>query len=824
MVGKKWAEKRVAKHRFLVGLVVFGGVQLLGAILVPLAAWAAPLKAADQPSMAVSYDAMTIFFDGPSLDGVSKGHITQTVSTDSPAGFATCVKVNTPTLGTCLKYNFNASTDCDNVPTNQKFSAVGAAGSGDAMVGANTWAVGRLVGPSTYNWLVPDTADSTLYSQATEAAGVETNIAAGIHPTKAQYSGAYSGTLTISTIANVPAAPAITAIYDTGTSTDASGSMDGGAVIDIVGTDLDTAYEVFLDLDRDGLMGMGEECRDADIVDAGQITCTVPPALSAGDVDVVVRTWGGSVTAVGGFEYTSSVPIVASVIPNTGHFRGGETVEIVGSGFTGVMEVAIGGRDCSSFIFNTDSSITCITQGISATYLDATMPTYVPGAINLAENFIKPNLLSASAIANNYNAVSVDVTTPNGTNATNALYAYRYQFGSYTDGGSYIYVLGEDIALGSKIKIGDHVCNNTIVLSSTTAVCTSTPPVAAGSYSVTIQFPPAPEYQFQPQSVSDELPTFDSAVCSSIEKPVNPNMDKSDWSNFDWTNYTKVVKDTRDGKSYRVRKMPDNRCWMIDNLALSTKTLISANDTDIDTDAGSDFVQKWNVLSNTNGRPVQETSTHSNGICTTHSSVAIADGGGYLTCDGEINYVDANDGYIAYSDPSLPSNPLYENCIGDNGVNSDSLTGCGYLYNWYTATAGSGRFDSSRTSAYDVASSICPAGWNLPKGNAVPAQNQFGILNNAMATGSSTSSSLVNAATTRPGWDARGAFEGSRAGSFGNVVGVTGGSIRYWSSSTSAGHNPFAYGLNYLLSSSLLYLAANANSYSIEGMALRCLL
>jgi len=28
-----------------------------------------------------------------------------------------------------------------------------------------------------------------------------------------------------------------------------------------------------------------------------------------------------------------------------------------------------------------------------------------------------------------------------------------------------------------------------------------------------------------------------------------------------------VLTDNRDGKLYRVRKMPDGKCWMLDNLA-----------------------------------------------------------------------------------------------------------------------------------------------------------------------------------------------------------------------------------------------------------------
>lgn len=173
---------------------------------------AAPLKTTSEPALSVSYNATTIQFTNPDLDVVSKDYITQTVTTDSPAGFTTYVEVNDATMGNCLKYSSNASTSCNSVPANQKFEAISTAGSGDAAIGANTWAIGRFISPSTYNWIVPNTSDTTFYSQSTAAANVDTHIAVGIHPTLSQYAGNYNGTMTISTIANAPASPTITYI------------------------------------------------------------------------------------------------------------------------------------------------------------------------------------------------------------------------------------------------------------------------------------------------------------------------------------------------------------------------------------------------------------------------------------------------------------------------------------------------------------------------------------------------------------------------------------------------------------------------------------
>jgi len=248
---------------------------------------------------------------------------------------------------------------------------------------------------------------------------------------------------------------------------------------------------------------------------------------------------------------------------------------------------------------------------------------------------------------------------------------------------------------------------------------------------------------------------------------------------------------------------------MIDNLALATGTTINNTNTDIQGDAAGDFATVWNTMS---GNPVQNTATHGNGECTSHSSVSKANGSGNLTCDGQA-YDSTNAGFIAHSDPAGTENSIYWNCINQRGVNPKSLTGCGYLYNWYTATAGSG--NGGVTTAVNVNSSICPIGWKLPK---VQSTNEFGILNNAMATGATTSST-TNSATTRPNWRDKGPFEGSLSGSFTTSFSSTGYYGYYWSSSAYSSA-PFAYTLYFL------YNYVDPGSYGNRnlGSAIRCVL
>jgi uncharacterized protein (TIGR02145 family) len=255
---------------------------------------------------------------------------------------------------------------------------------------------------------------------------------------------------------------------------------------------------------------------------------------------------------------------------------------------------------------------------------------------------------------------------------------------------------------------------------------------------------------------------------------------------------TQVLTDTRNAQNYRVRKMPDGRCWMLDNLKLADYTLTSAD---------SNVSANFTIPSS----PVQSAATHSNG--TGHT----ANGSGYLTTDGA-SYGASNYAFIAFTDPSLSDNSYYDNCTGNNGISADTLTGCGYLYNWYTATAGTGTYS---TASGSVTESICPTEWTLPTGGS---SGQFAILNNAMATGATTASTTSNA-TTIPNWYYNGPFEGSLAGNFNAGFGSTGYNGYYWSSTASSSTS--AYGLVFGYSN---VGPGNSDSNKSNGFAVRCIL
>jgi uncharacterized protein (TIGR02145 family) len=495
------------------------------------------------------------------------------------------------------------------------------------------------------------------------------------------------------------------------------------------------------------------------------LTATVPNDLPAGN-------YTGQVVYTATAQPTAS-PVVTSVSPGSGHFIGGETITITGNNFTGATAVSLGTSTCRSYTVVSDTKITCVSSGSS------------------------DNGASAAFV------VSVNVTTSEGTNAANTLFSYRYPNLSYTSGGAYVHILGTDIALGSNVTVGAVNCNSLVVLGGTSVVCNSPKLSSAGSKALAIT---------APATSQDTMQNW--AGCTSMPTPA--------YTTTDWPPYTILLTDTRNNQDYRVRKMPDGKCWMIDNLKLADYTLTSA-----DSNVASNFTVPAN--------PAQGASTHSNGVCT--SSVTVTNDGGFLTCDGSsATTVDSsspgdNLQFIAYSDPSATVNPYYKNCRpGSSGVDYSSPTGCGYLYNWYTATAGSGLYSLSPSNSQATAS-ICPVGWRLPSstsdtggpttsGTSVTVAD-FPLLNAAMATGSVVGDT-TNSVTTRPNWRANGPFAGSYSGlmyASSNGFTAQGYTGHYWSStdysSTPTRARSILVGPN--------SLSPSSNSYSkYTGMAVRC--
>jgi uncharacterized protein (TIGR02145 family) len=217
---------------------------------------------------------------------------------------------------------------------------------------------------------------------------------------------------------------------------------------------------------------------------------------------------------------------------------------------------------------------------------------------------------------------------------------------------------------------------------------------------------------------------------------------------------------------------------MIDNLKLATPgtaLTLDHNNSNI-TDDQYTFVIPAN--------PVQGSSTHANGRC--DSGGTMANGSGYLTCNGTSTQSATNSGFAAYSDPSDDSTLTTTiSCAQRQMVDPASTTGCGYLYNWYTATAGTGTYElNGTTDKTQAPSSICPAGWRLPKSDGTSGTgNEFAILNAKMNDPNDTSGSTSTSTTYAKNWWHTGLFAGPRSGYYYSGFYSQGYDGYFWSSS-----------------------------------------
>ncbi|MBR3366156.1 InlB B-repeat-containing protein, partial [Candidatus Saccharibacteria bacterium] len=146
------------------------------------------------------------------------------------------------------------------------------------------------------------------------------------------------------------------------------------------------------------------------------------------------------------------------------------------------------------------------------------------------------------------------------------------------------------------------------------------------------------------------------------------------------TNQYLTLYDSRDKNSYVVKKLADNKCWMVQNLRLTNYNLTSADS---------------NVTSNFNMTSPNIVQSGSSGWCQDNNQ----------SCSEKIS---------VYYDEAARTHTQW-----------GRTENYGALYNVYTATAGTMTFN---TSSGNASSSICPKGWRLPVGGT---NSDFKILDKA---------------------------------------------------------------------------------------------
>ena len=233
-----------------------------------------------------------------------------------------------------------------------------------------------------------------------------------------------------------------------------------------------------------------------------------------------------------------------------------------------------------------------------------------------------------------------------------------------------------------------------------------------------------------------------------------------------------ALTDERDSNTYAVARLADGKCWMIENLRLDNNPELSASNTHnpslplnnswwYSADNDSNTIPISNHLSITTD-PAQTT------WCTTDSS----------NCDDQSMLATNN-------------TTLFTGNSSASYSASSNVYSYGNYYNWYSATAGHGKYGSNYDNGYHAPGDICPAGWHLPTGSG-DTSAEYRILDTSM--GGTGTSQYIQEATNK--WRS---FPNNFVFS-GNVSGVSiqdrGNYGKYWSSTASADNTVHSLGFH----------------------------
>ena len=202
--------------------------------------------------------------------------------------------------------------------------------------------------------------------------------------------------------------------------------------------------------------------------------------------------------------------------------------------------------------------------------------------------------------------------------------------------------------------------------------------------------------------------------------------DESTWSIIANLNSVSALTDTRDGDTYAIAKLTDNKCWMIENLRIAdthqegantvptTLTVANTNNPvndDDDTDPTVEIVHNYadgttfTNLSPTSSVAYNATSAP-DGWCTTNGAACFNQS--RIRTDYTTNRV------------------VYANTSTNMTSHEVNLYAYGNYYNWYSATAGWG---NSGKSSGNTPGDLCPNGWHLPTGKG---DGEYGLLSNSL--------------------------------------------------------------------------------------------
>ena len=177
-----------------------------------------------------------------------------------------------------------------------------------------------------------------------------------------------------------------------------------------------------------------------------------------------------------------------------------------------------------------------------------------------------------------------------------------------------------------------------------------------------------------------------------------------------------ALTDNRDNDTYAVAKLVDGKCWIIENLRLNESAELSSINSHNPSLPITNIYDTTNpTTSNHLSTPVDPTVT---AWCTSGSATCI--------------------------DQSMLANnntTLFTSNIARSYSSSSNVYSYGNYYNWYSSTAGHGKYGPSYDGGYTAPGDICPSRWHLPTSNV---SGDFSVLDVAMG-GTGADQSTVEA-------------------------------------------------------------------------------
>ncbi len=270
-----------------------------------------------------------------------------------------------------------------------------------------------------------------------------------------------------------------------------------------------------------------------------------------------------------------------------------------------------------------------------------------------------------------------------------------------------------------------------------------------------------------------------------------------------------ALTDERDNNTYAIAKLADGKCWMIENLRLENT---GAHNTDGTLSQG--YNSSFIGLANPESANFDNSTTANSLYSTDGSTAAPAITGSYT----------------GYRFPRYNNNNTNSRQSSSSYSTGSNTYSYGNYYTWHAAIADTTHYDTNNQSIENT--SLCPAGWRLPKGGqtTVNTTADFYILGKALMNNQEPDQDATsgygyygNTLTNTAGDTATKAFRkypnnflysGYFYGSSANYRGSSG---YYWSSTVRNGSSSY----HLLLSSSDVYPGTSSSS-KYSGYAIRC--